>query len=491
MRGTTLIRRGATRLGDLTQLTAPAQRTTAVRVGLALALAATLAGAILLASSAGSGRAAVLPVGAKTGVLILDVSASVAGPPFERVGTVVRGLVAANQAMGLVMFSDTAYELLPPNSPPSALQQFLRFFAPKSVTKGAPVFGDSPWSQFSGGTRISTGLVVGAEALHRADITHGSLVLMSDLNDSQNDRDPLVAEATALRRGAYPGPDHPGQCRPAGRPALRGPLRPGLVRRATGVQADVEAQRRADRGRFALGPARGRRRPRGATRRERAPQLPSRSGVGHMRRLRRALPLVAAAVLLGLAAVLALFASDIRAWQGAVTNSDLRFRAQRSHIGLWRTPTVLPGDPARSAARPRRRPLVSAGGAALLAAASRARARAARPDLAATRADAESQLQRLMTTAATAQERSTAANLLGVMTVTAPASSPTQKSEISFATHYFKQAVIDDPRNIDAKLNLELLLRIVRPGKNRLDQDARGGFGFGGANGVGVVGGGL
>ena len=204
MRGTTLIRRGATRLGDLTQLTAPAQRTTAVRVGLALALAATLAGAILLASSAGSGRAAVLPVGAKTGVLILDVSASVAGPPFERVGTVVRGLVAANQAMGLVMFSDTAYELLPPNSPPSALQQFLRFFAPKSVTKGAPVFGASPWSQFSGGTRISTGLVVGAEALHRADITHGSLVLMSDLNDSQNDRDPLVAEATALRQAHIP-----------------------------------------------------------------------------------------------------------------------------------------------------------------------------------------------------------------------------------------------------------------------------------------------
>jgi hypothetical protein len=198
------MRRGATRLGDLTQLTGPAQRTTAVRVGLALALAATLGGAILLARSAGSGRAAVLPVGAKTGVLILDVSASVAGPPFEHVGTVIRGLVAANQAMGLVMFSDVAYELLPPNSPPSALQQFLRFFAPKSVQKGAPVFGASPWSQFSGGTRISTGLVVGVEALHRAHITHGSLVLMSDLNDSQNDRDPLVAEATALRQAHIP-----------------------------------------------------------------------------------------------------------------------------------------------------------------------------------------------------------------------------------------------------------------------------------------------
>ena len=209
-----------------------------------------------------------------------------------------------------------------------------------------------------------------------------------------------------------------------------------------------------------------------------------------MRRLRRALPLVAAAVLLGLAAVLALFASDIRAWQGAVTNSDLRFRAQRSHIGLWRSPTVLPGDPARS--------LLGLGDAVsyrravqLFWLSTAGASTGGQADLAATRAAAESQLQRLMTTAATAQERSTAANLLGVMTVTAPASSPTQKAEIAFATHYFKQAVIDDPRNIDAKLYLELLLRIVHPGKNRLDQDARGGFGFGGANGVGVIGGGL
>ena len=204
MRGTTLARRGATRLGDLTQLSDQAHRTTVVRVALALALAATLAGGVLLARSAGSGRAAVLPVGSKTGVIVLDMSASVAGPPFQRVGAIVRGLVAANQAMGLVMFSDVGYELLPPNSPPSALQQFLRFFAPKSVANGGPVFGTSPWSGFSGGTRISTGLAAGAAALRRAGATHGTLVLMSDLNDSQNDRDPLVAEADVLRHAQVP-----------------------------------------------------------------------------------------------------------------------------------------------------------------------------------------------------------------------------------------------------------------------------------------------
>ena len=199
MRGTTFARRGATRLGDLGQLGAQAQRTTIVRAGLALALAATLAGAVLLARSAGSGRAAVLPAGANAGVIVLDVSASVAGPPFERVGAVMRSLVSANQAMGLVMASDVAYELLPPDSPPSALQQFVRYFVPQRVTDRAPIFGASPWSEFSGGTRIASGLAAGFEALRRAGVRHGSLILMSDLNDSVSDRNTLVGEAQALR----------------------------------------------------------------------------------------------------------------------------------------------------------------------------------------------------------------------------------------------------------------------------------------------------
>ncbi len=209
-----------------------------------------------------------------------------------------------------------------------------------------------------------------------------------------------------------------------------------------------------------------------------------------MRRLRRALPLVAAIILLGLAVGLALLASDIRSWQGALTRSDLRFRVQRSHIGLWRSPAILPGDPARSIlgldnSLSYRQALQlywfstvgsSTGGQA---------------DLAATRVDAESKLQDLLTTADTAQERSTAANLLGVMTVTAPSNSSTQKEEIATARNYFVRAVRTDPSNYDAKLNLELLLRVAHPGKSELNQDAHGGFGFGGANGVGVVGGGF
>jgi hypothetical protein len=80
----------------------------------------------------------------------------------------------------------------------------VRFFVPEKVTKGQPLFGQSPWSQFSGGTRISTGLIAGEQALRRAGEPHGALVLMSDLNDAQDDREPLVPEALALRKAHVP-----------------------------------------------------------------------------------------------------------------------------------------------------------------------------------------------------------------------------------------------------------------------------------------------
>jgi hypothetical protein len=200
--------------------------------------------------------------------------------------------------------------------------------------------------------------------------------------------------------------------------------------------------------------------------------------------------LVAGVALLGLATVLVLFAFDVRAWQRALTQSDVHFRAQRSRVGLWRSPAVLPGDPAASAlglddALSYRRAVQ------LFWLSQKGPSTGGQADLAATTVAAETLLQRLIPSAATPAERSNAANLLGVMTVTAPENSATQKEEIASATRYFRQAVIADPTNYGAKVNLELLLRIARPSKNGLDQDARGGFGFGGANGVGVVGGGL
>jgi hypothetical protein len=200
----TLHRDDPVELADLGELRKPLLRTSAGRMLLAGALAATLAGIVLAARSAGAGRAAVLPSGATTGCVVLDMSASISGPVYERVATTLRGIVNANQSICLVMFSDTAYELLPPNSPPGALLQFIPFFVPLRFYGGNPVFAQSPWDQFSGGTRISTGLATGEAALERAHVKHGALLLISDLDDSVADQPRLDAVALRLHQRHIP-----------------------------------------------------------------------------------------------------------------------------------------------------------------------------------------------------------------------------------------------------------------------------------------------
>jgi hypothetical protein len=184
----------AVEIAGFRRLRLAAIRTTALRVLLAAALVATMTGIVLLARGAGSGRAAVLPESASTGCVALDVSGSISGPIYERVSTTLKGIAEANQSVCLVMFSNTAYELLPPNSPPTALLQFVRFFKPVSFINGFPQFRESPWAQFSGGTHISKGIVTAEQALHRGGVKHGSILLVSDLDDWPADEPALESD---------------------------------------------------------------------------------------------------------------------------------------------------------------------------------------------------------------------------------------------------------------------------------------------------------
>src|SRR6476469_10336410 len=182
-------RRGlSTELADLPRLHTQAQRTSLVRLLLVAALAATLACLFVVAKSAGAGRAAVFPEGASTGVVALDMSASISGPVYARVASTLRGIVYANQSVGLIMFSDTAYELLPPNSPPGAMLQFIPFFVPLRYYGSTPVFGQTTWDTFMGGTRVGEGLKMARLALKRAHVKHGAILLVSDLDDSNADQ---------------------------------------------------------------------------------------------------------------------------------------------------------------------------------------------------------------------------------------------------------------------------------------------------------------
>ena len=87
-----------------------ARRTAVLRGVLALALLAALALAVLVARSQDVRQAPLVPSGT-TGMLVLDLSASVYEGGLD---ATVEKLSGTDERTGLVVFSDSAYELLPP-----------------------------------------------------------------------------------------------------------------------------------------------------------------------------------------------------------------------------------------------------------------------------------------------------------------------------------------------------------------------------------------
>ena len=64
------------------------------------------------------------------GIVVLDFSASISAQSYLRVEKAIQGLTNNDQKVGLVVFSDTAYEMLPPGSPSRELRRLLRLFRP-------------------------------------------------------------------------------------------------------------------------------------------------------------------------------------------------------------------------------------------------------------------------------------------------------------------------------------------------------------------------
>jgi len=194
----------------------------------------------------------------------------------------------------------------------------------------------------------------------------------------------------------------------------------------------------------------------------------------------------------GVAVVLVLLALDANAWKATISRDDLRFRALPTHTQLWKPSTNLPGDPA----------------SLLIGTGSTLQYRHAlqyfwfshvgnnpevRQDAPTLRADAQDKLQALMKNGVNMHQRSAAANLLGVLVVTTPsiANDPSAITQtLTRSAEYFQEAIAIDPGNNDAKENLELVLRLTKPGKGRIGNDARSGYGFGKGPGIGNQGGG-
>ncbi len=180
-------------LASTAELAGPARRTLVLRVALAVVLLVLA----LLASETGRSNAAaargLLP-GGGTGMLVLDVSRSIKPEANRTITSVLQQLIRSHSRLGLVAFSDIAYQLLPPGTPSRELRSLLRFFAPGPPRPGPDGPPPNPWSSsFSGGTQISLGLILAHDALVRAGNPRGSILLVSDLDTAPDDV-PRVAQ---------------------------------------------------------------------------------------------------------------------------------------------------------------------------------------------------------------------------------------------------------------------------------------------------------
>jgi hypothetical protein len=162
-----------------------------------LALVATLA--VLLALSAalawsGTGSRPLLSPGSDA-VVVVDVSSSTRSAS-NSIARILRGLTNdPRRRLGLVVFSNAAYEALPLSTPVEGLKGWLERFAAKTPRL-------HPWATFSSGTAISTGLVLARRLLLRAHVVKPHVVLVSDLDDAPSDVPMLQTVVAQYQRQA-------------------------------------------------------------------------------------------------------------------------------------------------------------------------------------------------------------------------------------------------------------------------------------------------
>jgi hypothetical protein len=141
-------------------------------------------------------------------MVVLDLSASISSDTFSRIGETLRKLVASGGRYGLVVFSNVAYEALPPGSPASALRPLIPYFTvpAQSGPGAAAALPTNPWTlSFSNGTRISAGLDLAHRILVADHLSHAHVVLISDLADDPADLQRLNEVATSeYGRGRTP-----------------------------------------------------------------------------------------------------------------------------------------------------------------------------------------------------------------------------------------------------------------------------------------------
>ena len=139
-------------------------------------------------------------------ILVLDLSASISADTFSRIAGTLRTLSASSGRFALVIFSDLAYEALPPGTPAADLAPLIRFFTiPRQLgDQIAPTFPPNPWGDtFTGGTSISSGMQLALQ-IALAQQPRPTVVLVSDLDDNPGDLPALAGVLADDRREKVP-----------------------------------------------------------------------------------------------------------------------------------------------------------------------------------------------------------------------------------------------------------------------------------------------
>lgn len=192
-------------LADLPRLSRARRRTSLVRWLLALALVALVAVAAVDAGRQVGRTTLFLPKNS-TAIVVLDLSASISSDTFERIGETLRELAHTNGRYGLVVFSDVAYQALPPGTPSRELLGYARYFTLPPPQGGfLPQFPTNPWANsFSGGTRIAAGLGLALRIIQQQSLDHPGVILVSDLEDDPGDLKSLASVSLAYRQLGIP-----------------------------------------------------------------------------------------------------------------------------------------------------------------------------------------------------------------------------------------------------------------------------------------------
>lgn len=180
-------------LADARALRGAVRRSSLLWLVLVAVLAAVLALFAGLART-GTGPRPLVPAGSAA-VVVIDVSSSTRSAARFISSTLEPLTRDPSRQVGLVLFSNTAYEALPPSTPVDGLKGWLDRFARETPKT-------SPWASFSSGTAISSGLVLAHRLLRSAHVATPHVILVSDLVDTGSDVPELQAIVARYQREA-------------------------------------------------------------------------------------------------------------------------------------------------------------------------------------------------------------------------------------------------------------------------------------------------